>query len=49
MTERRTVSRYVNGTQFENETVYGMGTFPVKNEKGKGLDLQSEPPCIKLC
>ena len=29
----------------------GLGTFSVKNGilKGKGLDLGTEPPCIKLC
>ena len=29
----------------------GLGTFSVKNGmlKGKGLDLSTEPRCIKLC
>ena len=49
MTERRTVSRYVNGTPFENERYTEWVPFPVTNENGKGLDLQAEPPCIKLC
>ena len=44
-------TRYVKGIPFfSRRYMKGLGTFSVKNGilKGKGLDLGTEPPCIKF-